>query len=214
MNYFLLTFVVVCCCISGSCNSNNTSTQVNNIKKSVDTIKKQIQIDKKGKVDYNYVYIKQKTRQLGLDSLERGYDSMQVRIWMDYSLAKSQHLFVFKQKGKEWAGELITYSTNTETPDYEKVLSKEISRISPKDGWNTFIRELNALGINNLNNSGKEIGGADGVSYCIEVATNQVYNYSRFWSPEYDAAKDEQSANIVKIINLLEREFNFKRSQQ
>src|SRR6516225_598402 len=56
--------------------------------------KKEIPRYPNGKFDIFYILSKTKQRQLGLDSLENGFDSLQVRVWYDFSLFTRRRLVV------------------------------------------------------------------------------------------------------------------------
>jgi hypothetical protein len=192
---------------------NNIIKQINLSQQQSDTVAKEIPIDGHGKPGLPYLLAKQKATQLGLDSLELGYDSLQIRIWFDYSLAKTKHLVIIKRSQGKWSCQLFTMqalynaSKNTET-----VLAKDKKNILPKSGWETFTKALFGLGITTLPN--RTESGMDGVSYNVEVATKHLYRFYEYWSPETTENKSLESKNMVKIIELLENECSFKRSQK
>jgi len=111
-----------------------------------------------------------------------------------------------------WSGQLFTMQTkyNTST-DSEIIINKSIKDVQPPMGWENFMKSLFALNIATLS-EGPE-GGMDGVSYNIEFATKHQYRFYEYWSPETTQSKFDGSKNMVKIIDLLENECNFKRSQ-
>jgi hypothetical protein len=207
----LISFLIT---VLYSCKAQVQSPVLNSESNRRDTILKEIPINKNGKQSLYYKITKEKINELGLDSLESGYDSLQIRIWFDYSLAFKKHLIVLKRNSGVWHGEFYTYkyylSTNT-------IGEKSKNNVTPKSGWNHFVKELFGLKIISLPN-GLEIpglgGGEDGASYNIEVATKNLYRYYSYWSPKSTENKFWQAKNMVQIIKLLEREFNFKRSQE
>lgn len=178
-----------------------------------DTVVKEIPLDRHGKADLFYRTTKQKANQLGLDSLELGYDSLQIRVWFDYSLARKKHLLIIKRANNIWICQLYTIQTlwNAVT-DRETILSKDIRNVKPKIGFENFAKKLLSYKITSLPN--EKSSGLDGVTYCIEVATKNQYRFYKYWSPETTENKSWESKNIVKIINLLEKEFDFKRLQK
>jgi hypothetical protein len=79
---------------------------------------------------------------LGLEPIESGFDSLEIRIWLDYSMAWDKPLIILTRKNGEWNGR--------------------------------FIED---------------------------------------WSPETTEANNGGSKKMVQILLLLEREFDFKRTQ-
>ena len=51
--------------------------------------------------EYFYEFINQDAFALQLDSLEAGYDSLQIRIWLGHSLARVRHVVILKYKDQE-----------------------------------------------------------------------------------------------------------------
>lgn len=179
---------------------------------SVDTVKKEIPHDRRGRPDYAYRADHQKAGQLGLYPLESGFDSLEIRIWFDYSLAIDQQLIVLTRKDGQWKGRFITMVVKQNLrEDSELVIQSSNVAVVPKMGWETFIRELFARDITTLP-YGPD-GGEDGTSYDIEVATRNTYRFYSYWSPESTEDKDQESKKMVSIIHLLEQAFQFKRKQ-
>jgi len=72
-----------------------------------DTVRKEIPHDRRGRPDYMYQMVHQKAGQLGLYPLESGFDSLEIRIWLDYSLAIKRHLIMDQ---KRWSALFICWS--------------------------------------------------------------------------------------------------------
>lgn len=177
-----------------------------------DTITREIPLDRKGRPDLSYLLDKQKANQLALDPIENGYDSLQIRVWFDYSLAIEKHLVVIKRTGGMWDCQLYTMKSDwNDNNDSEVILSKSVLRIQPRMGWDMFVKRLFDLNITTLPNG--PAGGLDGASYDIEVATKRQYRYYSYWSPETSMQNFQGSRDMVRIIHLLEDVCDFKRSQ-
>ena len=178
-----------------------------------DTVKREIPLDPKGRPYLSYVFVKQKANQLNLDSIELGYDSLQLRIWFDYSLAKSRHLIIIRRKDGKWDCRLYKMLVEwSPRQDSQIVVNKTIKKIVPKMGLDKFMKRLFALDITSLPNGPS--GGMDGTSYEIEVATKDQYRFYEYWSPDTTEQKFWGSKNMVEIIDLLEKECGFKRLQK
>jgi hypothetical protein len=177
-----------------------------------DTVRKEIPNDRRGRPDYMYKMAHQKAGQLGLYPLESGFDSLEVRIWLDYSLAVHRQLIVLTRKDGQWKGRFITMAIEwNKRGDSELVKHSSNVAVVPTMGWTAFRKELFALGITTLPNGPD--GGEDGTSYDIEVANRNTYRFYSYWSPESTEDKDQGSKKMVSIIHLLERAFQFKRKQ-
>jgi hypothetical protein len=167
----------------------------------------------KGNTDFFYRLLGNRRKFLHLDSLEHGFDSIQIRIWFNYSLARTKHLFVFKFTNDSWSGMLFEMQLEYDSrADFEKLVSKKVKTIRPHSGWKNFSTKLLALDIKTLPNESN--GGLDGVSYCVEVATRDMYRFYRYWSPETTSSVNLNSRKMHSVIELLEREFRVHRLQQ
>jgi hypothetical protein len=67
---------------------------------------KEVPISDKGtpneREDYIYRYTNKEASKLYLDSLETGYDSLQLRIWLGHSLARAKHVVILKYTKNTW----------------------------------------------------------------------------------------------------------------
>lgn len=81
-------------------------------KPNFEEIFKEIPFEKNG--DYVSVYKKAKAiaNLLELDSLEVGYDSIQVRIWFCYGLLKKTHLIIILNQNSKWGGKFYDLMIN------------------------------------------------------------------------------------------------------
>ncbi|MFL5746848.1 MAG: hypothetical protein ACJ751_19375 [Niastella sp.] len=152
--------------------------------------------------------VRQLSKQLSLESPEEGFDSLQIRIWFDYSLAKKKHLIIIEQQNNQWNGRLYQMNVGyINRLSYDIIEHYDMENIEPISGWQQFISELYQLKVKELSDTSRS--GADGTTYCVEILTPATYTYYDFWEPEYTKDKNWKSANMVKIIALLENEFNF-----
>ncbi len=164
----------------------------------------------KGHEDFFYEYINKDAFALQLDSLEAGYDSLQFRIWLGHSMAKVKHVVILKFKDQKWNGQLVSFSKETEN-NYP---GKKVRKVYPRSGWGALIDSLYKLRIFTLPHE-TEIagyngaGGADGISYAIEIATSNRYRAYSYSNPE-DNTNFWQAGNVLQIANMLEKEFDFQ----
>ncbi|MBO9204663.1 MULTISPECIES: hypothetical protein [Niastella] len=156
----------------------------------------------------NFHNVRQLSKQLNLNPVEVGFDSLQIRVWFDHSMALRKHLVIIEKQNHDWSGRLYEMNVGyVDTLNYNIIQHYEKKNVKPASGWPPFINDLSQLKIRELSDSSR--GGADGITYCVEILTPGKYTYYDFYEPENNKDKDWQAANMVKIIALLEREFKF-----
>lgn len=163
----------------------------------------------KGQEDLFYEDINRNAFALQLDSLEAGYDSLQLRIWLGHSMAKVKHVIILKFRDQKWKGQLVSFSEKNVNYD----LVKKVRNVYPRSGWDTLIDSLYKLGIVTLPHeteiTGDNGGGADGISYDFEIATSKKYRAYSYSNPE-DNTNYWQAVHVLQIAKLLEKEFEFQ----
>lgn len=160
----------------------------------------------------DYRIIKEFQMRVGLDSLEKGYDSLQIRIWGGHSQALQFFLVKISRTKKEWHGELITlnYMIDPESPTF-RYRDKLSRTVTPRSGWEAFEKKLFDLQITSLpdmSQLGYE-GGEDGTSYMVELATSKYYRFYSYWSPEVYQNKYPAAKSMKSITQLLQAELGF-----
>jgi hypothetical protein len=178
----------------------------------VTSFKREIPSYKDGEVDLFYTLKKQKEKQLKLDSLESGFDSLQIRIWYDYALLINRELIVIKRANGKWSAEhhemIVDWDAykNTET-----IKTNKIRSVTPKSGWDRFITELVSLKIMTLPNMddipGLQDNWTDGVTYNVEIATKKQYRFYSYHLPDKFEDKFPQAKNMTGILRLISIEF-------
>src|SRR5437762_516793 len=93
--------------------------------------KKEIPCYASGKKDIFYTAIRKFEKIANLDTLENGFDSLQIRIWYNYAKTRSgKKIFSIKRQNKNWTGTLYTDFTDS------------IKNVIPKSGWSSFMKKL------------------------------------------------------------------------
>ena len=159
-----------------------------------------------GTLDQGYLRIRQKINLLGLDDLEEGFDSIQIRVWNDYWLTDLRDVFIFKLQNTEWSGEFIAMNVDGE----EKIKKIDKIGITPKSGWNQFIDSLQEKQITTLPNM-RDIGGLntkvnDGETHSVEIGTKKYYRFYSYDSPRF-FQEHWQAKNMTEILELINKEF-------
>jgi hypothetical protein len=161
-----------------------------------------------GGLDYNYLSTKPYAHILRLDSLELGFTTLQIRIWLGHSMALKKHIVILKLVDTHWSGQLITLDRSGHNETYS------IKKINPKNGWKNFAEKVNSLGIINLPNSEELLNyngcGFDGIDYKFEIATPNRYCFYYYCNPSENMSEFWQAKNVMTFAELLEDQFNFE----
>ncbi len=172
--------------------------------------KKEIPTYPDGSQDIFYKLAKTKQKQLGLDSLESGFDNLQIRIWYDFSLVRERRLIVITNRGTNWKATIynlqVDWDGHTET-----IISKTVKQVTPKSSWQIFLQKLmnfQVLTLPDQNDIPSYEGGNDGNTYNVEVATKNQYRFYGYWEPQMYQDKYWQAKNMADILNLIKREFD------
>jgi len=145
---------------------------------------------------------------LNLDTLEFGYTTLQIRIWLGHTMARVNHVVVLKRVNKHWLG--LLYELKRDEAGFEST----VKSIKPKVGWNNLIDSLDKLKLFSIDNSldSKEYdgnGGGDVPFHTVEISTPTKYHSYEYNILEGYTEKFWQVKNVQLISELLENEFGF-----
>ncbi len=168
----------------------------------------------KGKFNPFYMSAKEKEKELGLDSLENGFESLQIRVWYDNVYSNKQKLITITYESQKWEAKLYTAKPKS---SQEYVLSNDPKSLTPKMGWDKFSNRLLNLNILTLPD-GVELencgaGGGDGSGYNIEIATQKHYRFYTYLEPQDYADECSYAKNMIAILNLLDHNFGIHEAQ-
>lgn len=174
--------------------------------------KQEIPTARNGEPDLFYKLTQQKVKQLHIDTLQSGYDSLQIRIWYDYSLINLRKILILKRTNSIWTATAFTLTVEWNAFNLtETVKTQKIKKLNPKNGWDNFLSKLFALQVQTLPNMddipGLSDGWTDGVSFNVEVATKKSYRFYGYHLPDKFQDKYWQAKNMVDILKLIETEF-------
>ena len=196
--------IIFCLIFLWSCNGRETSTE--------NTFIKDIPVRDDSLPDLFYELTRQKIDQLKLDDLEKGFDSLQIRIWYNYSLLDYRELVIIKRKDGKWTGNHYIMKVKWNPSDLTvKTNGVENREITPKSGWESFIPDLidkNIITLPNMEDiEGLEDNWTDGVTYNIEIGTKKFYRFYGYHLP--DKFKEYwQAKKMMEILDLIDREFS------
>lgn len=165
---------------------------------------KEIQISNSGRQDSRFSLIRRAENYLNLDTIENGYDSLQIRIW--YNFAKGGvggQLLCLKRQNSSWSATFYSRFTKVNVP------------IKPKCDWDVLINKLYSYDILNLpdmcNIKGCRCSGIDGWSYSIEISDKHHYRLYSYRHPEsFYQQKFKGVRKMMKILKLIRKEFGIK----
>ena len=182
----------------------------------VDTLKgfkKDIPINKYGQYVSFYREDKEMQKLLGLDSLEDGFNALQIRVW--YNLfGKERRMVEITNKDSVWSAAVYIFRGRTENGT-TAIASKEINQVTPASGWAYFSKRLLDLKILTLPHSFDIDGYAmaspfDGDIYSVELATKNQYRFYDYGNPAMLDRSFWQAKNMVDILQLFKDELNVK----
>jgi hypothetical protein len=197
---FLLALILIVLTACGTHHANNR------------VVIKEIPQWNNGVKDLFYRLDVQKSKQLKLDDIENGFDSLQIHIWYEYSLADIRKLIVLKYRNKKWSGSYYyihaDWKYQTET---DSVTKFTLTPLKPRSGWGPFTKSILNRGIVTLPNLEKiippNISFTDGSTCNIEIATKNQYRYYRYlYYPEF-AKQYWQAKNMYEILDIIKAEF-------
>lgn len=187
---------------------NLLAQQKNERKKKIDN---NIPLNSKKLPVLKYRFISYEASLLGLDSLVLGYDSLQIRIWVDSSLKHRKKLIVLKKQKAIWLADfLILEFESIPNSIFEKPIVKEHKQIVFSSNWGEVIKAINNLSILSLLDQGKisgyaATGGADGITYTLEYATKSKYRFCSYWQPQVYQKKYWQAKKMMSfVLTILE----------
>jgi hypothetical protein len=206
----LILFLFFCSSLFGSCRDNwvDTSQYDQTDGKFVKEIPIATVGRDKGQPVLFYRLTKLTTHALQLDSLETGFETLQIRVWLGHSMAIKRHVVILKLIDKKWTGQLITFDHHLQKADIN------VKNISPNNGWENLIASLKKLDIINLPNADDLPDyngcGQDGITYYVEVATRHKYRFFYYCNPIDNSDKFWQAKNLLTFSKILEDEFDFE----
>jgi len=206
---FFYYFPTIIVCILSACNGQtNTDNQPAIFVDTTKPFKKEIPTYSDGGVSIFYELAKTRQKQLGLDSLENGFDNLQIRLWYDFSLVRERKLVVITNKDINWTATVFDFQVDW-NGHTETILSKNVKQVTPKSGWQDFSKKLfslNVLTLPNQHDIPNYGGGADGRTYNVEVATKNQYRFYGYWEPQDYQDMFWQAKNMADILKLIEDE--------
>ncbi|CAN5767382.1 hypothetical protein BH11BAC3_BH11BAC3_04640 [soil metagenome] len=175
---------------------------------------KDIPIYKNGKPGIFYDLAKGFSEKLNISNIEKGDDSLRVRIWYDFSLIGNKKMIdiVFTKAAcianlYEWIG-YMTFDSKKEitVTDIKKL------QLAPKTDCNNILDNIKRLKILELPTMDSipdlRDSWADGHTVSFEIGTKEQYRFYSYHMAEKFADRFWQAANVDKFLDMIEAELN------
>jgi hypothetical protein len=152
---------------------------------------------------------------LKLDTLENGFDSLQIRIWLTYKRKDTFQVISLKHCNNSWYGNycLAAFFPN-EHRDSVLYYSKIKRSLQPKIRWQALIDSLVGFNILTLPDCTKlkdyPFPFEGGNSLTFEISTESQYRLYMYQLPSTFKDTFKEAANVDDILKLLSYEFDIK----
>jgi hypothetical protein len=171
---------------------------------------KDIPYYKSGRPTPYFYAIREKEKYLNLDTIENGYDSLQIRIWYNYPKSGvGYQILSLKRQNSIWTATLYTRARG-----YTSSKGTNL-QVNPISDWNIFMKKLYSYNIMSLPDLYKIKGyrgfAIDGWSYYIEISDKHHYRLYSYHHPEsFYKQRFKDVRKMMKILKLIRKEFGIK----
>lgn len=143
---------------------------------------------------------------LRLDTLENGYNTLQIRLWAAPPFGYRQQVFILKKQQGQYSARLVTFTPRL-SPKRDSLLGYSMYEQFPliSIDWDKFMHALNNCNIATLPDQTTLLNYThplDGVNYIVEVATQNSYRLYTYHEPGMNLQIKEAAA-MVKITHLI-----------
>jgi hypothetical protein len=156
---------------------------------------------------------------LGLDNLEDGYDSLQIRMWFTYSLSDSEQVLTIKRNNAHWYGNFCLASYGL-TPMGDSISRYTIHFFKPilRRDWgdivDTLIKfnimtlpdERQVISLDSINSQSKPRSG----SVIIEIADQYKYKLYFYVLPVDFKEQLKEAADVCHMVEFLSNRLGIK----
>lgn len=155
-------------------------------------------------------------KQLKLDSLNNGFDSVQIRVRYGAGLAGNDRMVILTNSNGSWTGTVleIEHNYSATTGQFES-LSSINTLVNPISGWENFINKLFEQNVLTLPDcsalpSFNNYTFADPDAVDVQIATKNTYRFYCYLNPYNFSDEYRDAKNILVILRTIEKEFGLK----
>jgi hypothetical protein len=156
-------------------------------------------------------------KNLNIGSLKTGYDSLQIRVWIECGY-DSSNLIVFKKNPSGWKGDIYYYKIIHDGQSNFRLSNVTSFNKTPASGWNIFINDLMKTGLMELPDftiyMPKYNLPNDANKVLVETATKKRYRLYEYPELRLNYDNIEGAKKLDSALCLIEKEFNFTRPCQ
>jgi len=148
---------------------------------------------------------------LKLDTLENGFDSLEIRLWFSYANSLNQQVLVIRNKKGLWDGEYWEYLPQVDQMRTRVLyIESSVKKINPNHGWIRLIDKLMENDILTLPDYQiiKDYSISTG-GYQVAVEVSNQTNYRLYCYPSLLINPNNKFAKkMINIVQTLNTEFN------
>jgi hypothetical protein len=191
------------------CKANSKDDPKKSVNKEQGNVIRRTSVDLTGSI-----FLKEKRiieKKLGLNSIENGFEDLQIRIWKGFSQTDYLQLKVFSNNGKTWSAQLynlvLHYDKNF---DSVVAVTNEVVTKTPRTGWKFFTDSLFKLDILNLPDDSKIPNyniSSDSDLLTVEIAKGNSYRFYSYADIETLSKSIEEARKMEQILKLIQDEF-------
>lgn len=213
---FLLTLLISC--------SNKTKNTPSTKQENISGLKQDTSITNSYSYRNEQDYLNRKNiicDRLGLYDIEKGTDSLELRLWYIPSFWDPSIMYLLKVKDSRWTlfhYQIYLHTSTSEDHQYDDpaieyfnnpiVDSVDMESVSPqKTDWNTYINNLQLDSLWGLQTEssikGKTFNMLDGHRYLLEIKKIGAYKYLFYTAPDFFKSQDDNHRKFTAFINRL-----------
>ena len=169
-----------------------------------------------------YEKTKRATIELSLPKIEKGVDSLEIRLWSKVEVTNGGNVLEIRKINNKWTCSDYSYIETQHIKRHE--ISDDISfftnftidtfwvkKIEPKTGWKDFFEKLQAKKAFELPDQrtikGWDNNVSDGISYLFEFSTKNNYRYFSYNCPDIYEKKFIECKRMTQILEIFNSEF-------
>lgn len=159
-----------------------------------------------------------RNKRAGFKSMEKGADSIKIRLWYLYQVGHTEQVIEIENINKKWI-----FSQYVLTFKYDQIcdsiifVGKTVQHTNPNSGSEQFIKKLFELEILTLpsHESLSDYSVATDVGRIeVEIACKNKFRFYDYEGPYGNRSMNGNAKKMEDIMTLIEREFNFKRVEK
>ena len=153
---------------------------------------------------------------LNVQSLTNGFDSLQIRFWIDrgYQKDDSSRLLVISKDSFHSFESLYTYTSSYDSADGTIIRTTgTFTSLRPKKNWDSLIDTLMSMGVTTLRDfSTIKAYNLDTHPYgvMVEIASKSTYKIYDYLDYKLHANSIPEAKRMLDIMKFLEREFDVR----